>query len=324
VPEMTYREALRAALFEEMHRDENVFVMGEDIGVFEGAYKVTAGLLAEFGPQRVRDTPIAEDGFVGVGIGASMVGLRPVVEMMTMNFAVLAMNQIVNHAAKIRYMFGGQAKVPIVIRGPGGGGFQLAAQHSQSLEVWFAYVPGLKVVAPATAADAKGLMKAAIRDDNPVIFFENLGLYNTRGEVPEGEHLVPIGQADVKRHGKDVTLVSYSRSTIWALDAARQLAGEGIEAEVVDLRSLRPLDMATVANSVRKTNRAVIVEEGWPVYGIGAEAAASLQEQAFDYLDAPIMRVGGAEVPMPYSKVLEQAAIPGPSDIIEAVRRVLG
>lgn len=324
MPEMTYREALRAALFEEMHRDENVFVMGEDIGVFEGAYKVTAGLLAEFGPQRVRDTPIAEDGFVGVGIGASMVGLRPVVEMMTMNFAVLAMNQIVNHAAKIRYMFGGQAKVPIVIRGPGGGGFQLAAQHSQSLEVWFAYVPGLKVVAPATAADAKGLMKAAIRDDNPVIFFENLGLYNTRGEVPEGEHLVPIGQADVKRHGKDVTLVSYSRSTIWALDAARQLAGEGIEAEVVDLRSLRPLDMATVANSVRKTNRAVIVEEGWPVYGIGAEAAASLQEQAFDYLDAPIMRVGGAEVPMPYSKVLEQAAIPGPSDIIEAVRRVLG
>jgi pyruvate dehydrogenase E1 component beta subunit len=321
---MTYREALRAALFEEMHRDENVFVMGEDIGVFEGAYKVTAGLLAEFGPQRVRDTPIAEDGFVGVGIGASMVGLRPVVEMMTMNFAVLAMNQIVNHAAKIRYMFGGQAKVPIVIRGPGGGGFQLAAQHSQSLEVWFAYVPGLKVVAPATAADAKGLMKAAIRDDNPVIFFENLGLYNTRGEVPEGEHLVPIGQADVKRQGKDVTLVSYSRSTIWALDAARQLAGEGIEAEVVDLRSLRPLDMATVANSVRKTNRAVIVEEGWPVYGIGAEVAASLQEQAFDYLDAPIMRVGGAEVPMPYSKVLEQAAIPGPSDIIEAVRRVLG
>lgn len=324
MPEMTYREALRAALFEEMHRDENVFVMGEDIGVFEGAYKVTAGLLAEFGPQRVRDTPIAEDGFVGVGIGASMVGLRPVVEMMTMNFAVLAMNQIVNHAAKIRYMFGGQAKVPIVIRGPGGGGFQLAAQHSQSLEVWFAYVPGLKVVAPATAADAKGLMKAAIRDDNPVIFFENLGLYNTRGEVPEGEHLVPIGQADVKRQGKDVTLVSYSRSTIWALDAARQLAGEGIEAEVVDLRSLRPLDMATVANSVRKTNRAVIVEEGWPVYGIGAEVAASLQEQAFDYLDAPIMRVGGAEVPMPYSKVLEQAAIPGPSDIIEAVRRVLG
>lgn len=320
---MTYRDALHQALREEMSRDENVFLIGEDIGVFEGAYKVTAGLLAEFGEKRVIDTPIAEEGFVGAGIGAAMVGLRPVVEVMTINFILLAVDQIVNNAAKIYYMFGGGAKVPLVIRTPGGGGQQLSSQHSQSLEVWFAHIPGLKVVVPATPADAKGLLKASIRDDNPVLFIENLALYNTRGEVPEGEYLTPIGQAEVKRPGRDLTIIAHSRSTLLALDAAQRLEGEGIDAEVVDLRSLRPLDRETVVKSVKKTSRALVVEEGWRSYGVGAEVAASVYEGAFDYLDAPVRRIGGVEMPMPYSKVMENAAIPNVQNVIVAAKELV-
>lgn len=320
---IAYRDAINQALREEMHRDSDVFLIGEDIGVFEGSYKVTAGLLAEFGEKRVVDTPIAEEVIVGTGIGAAMVGLRPVVEIMTINFIILAMDQIVNHAAKLRYMFGNDFPLPLVIRTPGGGGQQLSAQHSQSLEVWFAHVPGLKVVAPATPADAKGLMKTAIRDNNPVIFVENISLYSTRGEVPEGEYLIPFGKADVKRQGKDITLIGHSKGTIMALDAARQLETQGIDAEVVDLRSLRPLDTDTVIASVKKTSRAVIVEEGWRSYGVGAEVAASIYEGAFDYLDAPIRRISGAEVPTPYSKVLETAAIPNVQDVVAAARELL-
>lgn len=320
---MTYREALNQALREEMARDQNVIVIGEDIGVFEGAYKVTAGLLREFGEKRVIDTPIAEEGFVGAGIGAAMVGLRPVVEVMTINFILLAMDQIVNNAAKIYYMFGGAARVPLVIRTPGGGGQQLSSQHSQSLEVLFAHIPGLKVVVPATPADAKGLLKSSIRDDNPVLFIEHLALYNTRGEVPEGEYLTPIGQAEVKRTGRDLTIVAHSRSTLLALEAAQRLEAEGIDAEVVDLRSLRPLDRATLVESVRKTSRALVVEEGWRSYGVGAEVAASIYEGAFDYLDAPIGRIGGVEVPMPYAKVLENAAIPNVQTVVTAAKQLV-
>ena len=320
---INYREALTQALREEMQRDENVFLLGEDIGLFEGAYKVTAGLYKEFGERRVKDTPIAEEVIVGASIGAAMAGLRPVAEIMTINFILVAMDQIVNNAAKIRYMFGGQAKVPMVVRTPGGGGQQLAAQHSQNLEVYFSYVPGLKVVAPSTPADAKGLLKAAIRDDDPVIFIENIALYNTRGEVPEGEHLTPIGKSDVKRVGRDVTIVSHSRATVWAMEAAESLAKDGIEAEVVDLRTLRPLDMEPVLESVRKTNHAVVFEEGWPTYGVSAEIAARISEHAFDYLDAPVRRVGGAEVPMPYSKVMERAAMPKPQDVVDVVKALL-
>ncbi|MHB1006494.1 MAG: alpha-ketoacid dehydrogenase subunit beta [Chloroflexota bacterium] len=317
---INYREALTQALREEMQRDDNVFLLGEDIGLFEGAYKVTAGLLKEFGERRVKDTPIAEEVIVGSAIGAGMVGLRPVAEIMTVNFILVAIDQIINNAAKIRYMFGGQVGVPIVIRAPGGSGQQLGAQHSQTLETYFSYVPGLKVVAPATPADAKGLLKTAIRDNDPVIFLENIALYNSRGEVPDGEHLVPIGVSDVKREGKDVTIVSHSRGTIWSLDAAKTLSQEGIEAEVVDLRSLRPLDMGPVLDSVRKTNHAVVVEEGWPTYGVSAEIAARIGEHAFDYLDAPVKRVGGKEVPMPYSKILERAAMTNAQHVVDAVR----
>ncbi|MBI4506709.1 MAG: alpha-ketoacid dehydrogenase subunit beta [Chloroflexi bacterium] len=324
MPVLTYREALNQALREELERDPNVLLIGEDIGAFEGAYKVTAGLLSTFGPKRVRDTPIAEEGFVGAGVGAAMVGLRPVIEIMTINFILVAMDQIVNNAAKMHHMFGGAVSVPLVIRAPGGGGHQLAAQHSQSLEVWFAHVPGLKVLAPATPADAKGLLKTAIRDDNPVMFIENLALYNTRGEVPAGEHLVPIGRADVKRAGRDVTIVAHSRMTLLALEAAERLARDGISAEVVDLRSLRPLDRATVVASVRRTNRAVLVEEGWPTFGVTAELAATISSEAFDDLDAPVERVGGAEVPMPYAKVLERRAMPSVDDIVRAVYRTRG
>lgn len=324
MPVLTYREALNQALREELERDPNVLLLGEDIGAFEGAYKVTAGLLSAFGPKRVRDTPIAEEGFVGAGVGAAMVGLRPVIEIMTINFILVAMDQIVNNAAKLHHMFGGAVSVPLVIRAPGGGGHQLAAQHSQSLEVWFAHVPGLKVVAPATPADAKGLLKTAIRDDSPVMFIENLALYNTRGEVPVGEHLVPIARADVKRAGRDVTIVAHSRMTLLALEAAERLAADGISAEVVDLRSLRPLDRATVVASVRRTNRAVLVEEGWPTFGVTAELAATISSEAFDDLDAPVERVGGAEVPMPYAKVLERRALPSVDDILRAVYRTRG
>jgi pyruvate dehydrogenase E1 component beta subunit len=324
---ISYRQALHDTLREEMLRDENVLLMGEEIGVFEGSYKITAGLLQEFGPKRVRDTPIAEEGFVGVAIGAAMLGLRPVVEIMTINFSLLAIDQIVNHAAKIYGMFGGQASVPLVIRTPGGGGQQLSATHSQNLEVMYAYVPGLKVVAPATPADAKGLLKSAIRDDDPVLFVENLALYNTKGEVPEEDYTVPIGLAAVAREGTDLTIVSYSRTTVIALGVAAQLEDEGISAEVVDLRSLRPLDRETILASVRKTNRAVVVEEDWLSYGIGAEIAATIQEGAFDHLDAPVRRVAQAEVPLPYAKPLEQAALPNADhlkgaiyDTLDAVR----
>jgi len=323
MPVLTYREALNAALREEMRRDERVFLMGEDIGVFEGAFKVTAGLLKEFGAKRVIDTPIAEEEIVGAGIGAAMLGLRPIVELMTINFSLLASDQIVNHAAKMREMFGGQVEIPLVIRMPGGAGHQLAASHSQSLEVWYAHIPGLIVVAPATPADAKGLLKTSVRDVNPIVFIENEGLYNTRGEVPEGENLIPIGKADVKREGKDVTIISHSRMTLIALEAARRLQDEGISAEVIDLRSLRPLDRKTVANSVRKTNHAVIVEEGWPTYGVSAEVAASIYEDVFDYLDAPVKRIGSAEVPMPYARNLEQAALPHEETVVSAVKAML-
>jgi len=325
VPDLTYREALNQALREEMQRDENVLLIGEDIGIFEGAYKVTAGLLGEFGARRVRDTPIAEEVFVGAGIGAAMVGLRPVVEIMTINFILLAIDQIVNNAAKLHYMFGGQVACPITIRTPEGGGHQLAAQHSQSLANYFAYVPGLKVVAPATPADARGLLKASIRDDNPVVFVENLALYSTRGPVPSDEdYVVPIGKADVKRTGTDLTVVAHSRMTLLALSAAEQLANEGVSAEVVDLRSLRPLDAETVAESVRKTTRALVVEEGWPTYGVSAEVAARIQDAAFDYLDAPVRRLGGAEVPAPYAKSLERASLPDVPGIVQAALEVVG
>jgi pyruvate dehydrogenase E1 component beta subunit len=320
---ITYREALNQALREEMERDPSVILLGEDIGVFEGAYKVTANLLKDFGEKRVRDTPIAEEEIAGLGIGAAITGLRPVVEMMTINFSLLAIDQIVNHAAKMRYMFGGGVKVPLVVRMPEGGGHQLSAQHSQSLAVWYAHVPGLIVVAPATPADAKGMLKSAIRDDNPVIFIENEALYNSRGEVPEGEYLTPIGRAEIRKAGEDVTIISHSRMVLVALAAANKLEQEGINAEVVDIRTLRPLDKQTVANSVRKTSRAVVVEEGWPTYGISAEVAAFVQEMAFDYLDAPIRRIGGAEVPMPYARNLERAAIPREESIIEAVKALV-
>ncbi len=326
MPEVTYRQALHDTLRDEMLRDENVFLMGEEIGVFEGSYKITAGLLQEFGAKRVRDAPIAEEGFVGAAIGAAMLGLRPVVEIMTINFILLAMDQIINHAAKIHYMFGGQSRVPMVIRTPGGGGQQLAATHSQNPEVWFAHTPGLKVVAPSTPADARGLLKASIRDDDPVLFLENLALYNTKGEVPEDrpDDVLPIGVADVKREGSDITIISYSRMAAVAMHVAEQLASEdGIKAEVIDLRSLRPLDRATIVDSVRKTNRAVVFEEDWRAYGIGAEVAATIQEHAFDHLDAPVRRIAAAEVPLPYAKNMELAALPTGQHLVDAVHATL-
>ncbi|GAA5228665.1 alpha-ketoacid dehydrogenase subunit beta [Paeniglutamicibacter antarcticus] len=320
---ITYRQALNDALRSELLRDENVILIGEEIGLFEGSYKITAGLLTEFGPRRVRDTPIAEEGFVGAAVGAAMLGMRPVVEIMTLNFSLIAIDQIVNHAAKIYGMFGGQAAVPLVIRMPGGGGQQLAATHSQNLEVWYAHIPGLKVVAPSSPADAKALLVAAIRDDDPVIFLENLALYNTTGEVPDGEHIGQIGKAAVAREGRDISVITYSRATTVALEVARQLEEEGISLEVVDLRSLRPLDRETICASVRKTSRAVVLEDDWLSYGIGAEISATLMEGAFDYLDAPVRRVAAAEVPLPYAKPLEDAALPTAKDLIRVVRELL-
>jgi pyruvate dehydrogenase E1 component beta subunit len=316
---MTYREALRLALREELTRDERVFLMGEEVGVFEGSYKVTAGLLSEFGPERIRDTPISEEGFVGAAVGAAMGGERPVAEIMTINFLLVAMDQVINHAAKVRTMFGGEVGCPMVIRTPGGGGNQLTAQHSQSLEAWFAGTPGLKVVAPATPADAKGLLKAAIRDDDPVLVVENLPIYKEKGEVPlDPEFVTPIGRAAVAREGSDITIVAHSFATVRSLHVAERLAERHeVSAEVVDLRSLRPLDVETVAASIRKTNRVVCVEEGWPSYGVTAELAARIQKACFDDLDAPVERVGSAEVPLPYAKNLELAALPG-EDLIEA------
>jgi pyruvate dehydrogenase E1 component beta subunit len=320
---ISYRQALHDALRTELQRDESVILLGEEIGIFEGSYKITAGLLAEFGPARVRDTPICEEGFVGAAVGAAMLGMRPVVEIMTINFSLLAIDQIVNHAAKMHAMFGGQVSVPMVIRTPGGGGQQLAATHSQNLEVWYAHVPGLKVVAPATPADAKALLTAAIRDDDPVLFLENLALYNTKGEVPDGEQVAEIGTASVAKVGRDLTVVSYSRSTVVALEVARQLEADGVSVEVVDLRSLRPLDRETIIESVKKTHSAVILEDDWLTYGIGAEIAATISDGAFDYLDAPVRRVAMAEVPMPYSKPLETAALPSADDVIGAIRQTL-
>jgi pyruvate dehydrogenase E1 component subunit beta len=324
--EMRYRDALNAALREELRRDGRVFLMGEDIGVFGGAFKVTAGLLEEFGEQRVRDTPISENTIVGVGVGAAMAGLRPVVELMTINFALLAFDQIVNHAAHIHYMFGGQATVPLVVRMPQGAGHQLGPTHSHCLEALFLHVPGLLVAVPSTAADAKGLLKAAIRDENPVIFIEHESLYGVRGEVPEdAEHLVGFGQARLVREGGDVTIVGVSRMVATAERAAAKLADEhGLQAEVIDPRTLRPLDLDTILASVRKTSRCVIVEEGWPHGGVGANLAALVSEQAFDYLDAPVQRVSGADVPMPYSKPLEDLAYPHEAQIVHAVLEAAG
>ena len=318
---ITYKEAIRQALLEEMKSDPCVLMLGEDIGKYQGTFKITEGFLEQFGEKRVIDTPISEAGFVGIAMGAALAGLRPVVEMMTINFAMVAMDQIVNHVAKWRYMSGGQFTVPMVIRGPGGPGGQLAAQHSQSLESWFAHCPGLKVVMPSTPADAKGLLRSAIRDDNPVVFIEHAGLYNTRGEVPQGDYFAPIGKAEVTREGGDLTIVAYSRMAALAQRAAEILARDGIEAEVVDLRTISPLDIETVVNSVRKTNRAVVCQEEWKFLGVAAEVAAQIYEQAFDDLDAPVERVGGADVPMPYARNLEQLAVPGEQSIVEAARR---
>jgi len=321
VATMRMREALNAALREEMERDESVFLLGEDIGVFEGAFKVTEGLMKQFGERRVRDTPISENTIVGTGVGAAMAGLRPVVELMTVNFALLAFDQIINHAAAIPYMFNGQVRVPLVVRMPGGGGHQLGPTHSHSFEAMFLQIPGLLVACPSTAADGKGLLKTAIRDDNPVIFIEHETLYGIRGEVPDdGDHTIEFGRAAIRREGADVTIVGILKMAHEAQRAAETLAEEhGIEAEVIDPRTLRPLDLDTILESVRKTNRAVIVEEGWPHGGVGANLAALIQEQAFDHLDAPIQRVTGADVPMPYSKRLEQSAIPHPEHIVSAV-----
>ncbi len=320
----TVREALRDAMAEEMRRDKTVFLMGEEVAEYQGAYKVSQGLLQEFGPKRVIDTPITEQGFGGLGVGAAMAGLRPVVEFMTWNFAMQAIDQIINSAAKTRYMSGGQMHCPIVFRGPNGAAARVAAQHSQEYSSWYAHCPGLIVIAPWTAADAKGLLKSAIRDPNPVVFLENEILYGRSGEVPkEGDHLVPIGKARVVRPGAHVTITSFSRMMEVAMAAAEQLAKEGIEAEVIDLRTIRPLDTATIVASVKKTNRLVSLEEGWPFAGIGAELSAVMMEQAFDWLDAPVMRVTGEDVPMPYAANLEALALPSPAKVIAAVKASL-
>jgi len=322
--EMTYRDALNLALKEEMRHDPSVFVLGEDVALYEGSFKVTRGLLAEFGEERVKDTPISENTIIGVSVGAAMGGLRPVAELMTVNFALLAMDQIVNHMSKIRSMFGGQTHLPMTIRMPGGGGSQLAAQHSQSLETMFMHCPGMHVLYPATPADAKGLLKSAIRNNNPVVFLEHELLYNSKGEVPDDpEYLVPIGQAEIKRPGDQVTIVAYARMTILALQAAQELEKDGISCEVVDLRSLAPLDEATILASVRKTGRAVVVEECWRTCGLGAEISSRIYDGCFDLLQAPVKRVSGLDVPMPYSRKIEKICIPQTEDIKQAVREVM-
>ena len=320
---ISYREALNQAMREEMERDASVFIMGEEVGHYNGAYKVTQGLLQRFSERRIVDAPIAEMGFAGIGVGAAMVGLRPIIEFMTFNFSLVAIDQIVNNAAKIFQMSGGQFNIPIVFRGPGGPAVQVGSQHSQSLESYYAHVPGLKVVMPSTAFDAKGLLKSAIRDDNPVVFIEGETLYNTTWEVPDGEQLIPIGQADVKRSGDDITLIAWSKMVWTCLDAAKALAQEGIEAEVVDVRTLRPLDIETLATSVKKTGRCVIVEVGWPVAGYGAEVAYQMQKHCMDVLDAPIERVTSDDVPMPYAKNLEDEVQPQVKDVVAAVKRAL-
>jgi len=321
---MTVREALRDAIAEEMRRDDTVFLMGEEVAEYQGAYKVSQGLLQEFGPRRVIDTPISEHGFCGIGVGAAMAGLRPIVEFMTWNFAMQAMDQLINSAAKTRYMSGGQMSCPIVFRGPNGAAARVAAQHSQEYGSWYAHVPGLKVVAPYTAADHKGLLKAAIRDPNPVIFLEHELVYGMSMPVPEGgDHVVPLGKARVARPGEHVTITAFSRMVQFAMEAAEALEGEGISAEVIDLRTLRPLDVETVVKSVQKTNRIVSVEEGWAYSGIGSEIAAQMMEQAFDYLDAPVHRVTAKDVPLPYAANLERMALPQAADIVAAAKAVL-
>ena len=316
----TMREALRDAMAEEMRRDANVFLMGEEVAQYQGAYKISQGLLEEFGDKRVIDTPITEQGFAGIGVGAAMAGLRPIVEFMTWNFAMQAIDQIVNSAAKTLYMSGGQMGCPIVFRGPNGAAARVAAQHSQCYSAWYAHVPGLKVVAPSNPADAKGLLKSAIRDPNPVLVLENEILYGASGPVPKGEWIVPIGKARIARVGTHVTIVSFARGMVYALDAAEKLAEEGIDAEVIDLRSLRPLDLATIIESVKKTNRLVTVEEAWPVCSVGSEICAQVAIQAFDYLDAPPAKVSGADVPMPYAANLERLALPTVAHVVEAVK----
>lgn len=320
---ITMREALNQALSEELARDENVFLMGEEVAAYQGAYKVTKGLLEKFGEKRVIDTPITELGFAGLGVGAAMAGLRPIVEFMTFNFAILATDQIINSAAKMLYMSGGQFKIPMVFRGPGGSAYQVSSQHSQALESWFANFPGIKVVMPSTPADAKGLLKSAIRDDDPVVFIEQERMYGNKGEVPEdADFTIPLGVADVKREGKDATIVARSLMVPIALKAAEELEKQGVSCEVIDPRTIRPLDIDTIIQSVKKTNRVVVAEESHPFCGVGAEISAEINERAFDYLDAPVKRISGADVPMPYAKNLEQLAIPGVEQLIAAVREV--
>jgi len=323
MPEITMREAISQAIWEEMERDPAVFIMGEEVGMWGGTYAVTRGFYDHFGEKRVRDTPIAEGVIVGAANGAALAGLRPIAEIMTINFAFLAMDQIVNHSAKLRAMFGGQFKVPIVIRAVGGGGRQLGATHSQTPDVVFAHFPGIKIVSPGTPYDAKGLLKSAIRGDDPVMFIENATLYQSRGKVPEGEYLEPIGVSKIQRRGDDVTLITYSKMLPVCMQAAEKLEEQGIDVEVIDLRSLRPLDMEPILESFKRTNRAVIAEEGWRSYGIGAEVAARLYEEAFDYIDAPIKRIAQKEVPLPYNRELEQLAQPHMEDVIQAVKEVL-
>jgi pyruvate dehydrogenase E1 component beta subunit len=320
--EIRYWQAINQALFEELARDEAVFLFGEDVGLVGGTFRVTDGLMAEFGARRVRDTPIAEATIAGIAIGAAMAGMRPIAEMMTMNFAILAMDQIVNHAAKMRYMFGGQINLPLVIRAPGGGGTQKAAQHSHCIESWFVNTPGIRVVIPSTPYDVKGLLKTAIRSEDPILFIEHEMLYSMAGEVPEEEYLLPFGVADVKRAGRDVTIIAWSKMVHEALAAAEQLSAEGIEAEVVDPRTLDPLDMDTILGSVARTRRCVVAEEGWRNVGVGAELAARLQEHLFYDLEAPVQRVAAADVPTPYAKNLEQLALPNARDIVDAVLKI--
>jgi len=323
MPVITYRDALNQALREEMQRDDRVFIMGEEVGVYQGAYKVSKGMLQEFGEMRVVDTPITELGFAGVGVGAAMVGLRPIIEFMTWNFALLALDQVVNSAAKMLYMSGGQYSIPIVFRGPNGAALQLSAQHSQAWESWLAHIPGLKVVAPGTPYDAKGLLKSAVRDDNPVIVLEGEMLYNTKGDVPAEEYVIPLGKAALKREGDHCSIITHGKMILVALQAADQLAKEGIRVDVVDLLSLRPMDIDAIATTVRKTNRAVVLEEGWELAGIGAQVVDYIQRECFDDLDAPVIRVHQVDVPMPYAKNLERAAKPDVPKTIAAVKKVM-
>ncbi|MEX1185848.1 MAG: pyruvate dehydrogenase complex E1 component subunit beta [Gemmatimonadaceae bacterium] len=321
---VTYRDALNQALREEIQRDDRVFLMGEEVGEYNGAYKVSRGLLDQFGPMRVVDTPIAELGFAGIGVGAAMVGLRPIIEFMTWNFALLALDQVVNSAAKMLYMSNGQFPMPMVFRGPNGAALQLSAQHSQAWESWLAHIPGLKVVTPATPYDAKGLLKSAIRDENPVVFLEGEMLYNTKGDVPEGEEiLIPLGKAERKREGEHCSIIAHGKTVLIAIQVADALAKEGISIDVIDLRTVRPMDVEAIAESVKKTNRAVVVEEGWELCGVGAQVVDYIQRECFDFLDAPVLRVHQADVPMPYAKNLERAAKPDAQKLTAAVRKVL-